>query len=170
MAFFFVSLVPFVFKSLRREDCLPEIIIRPLTPADRDEWLRMRLALWPEDTAGELSAEMENMLADQPVAVIVAERLGGGLGGLVEAGTRPYAEGCDTSPVGYIEGWYVDPDLRRQGVGGRLIRAAEDWARGLGLQEMGSDTWIWNETSIQAHLSLGYREAERLVTFCKKLT
>ena len=149
---------------------MPDIIIRPLTPADRDEWLRMRLALWPDDTAEALSAEMGKMLADQAVAVIGAERPGGGLGGFVEAGTRPYAEDCETSPVGYIEGWYVDPDLRRQGVGGRLIRAAESWARGLGLQEMASDTWIWNESSIQAHLSLGYREAERLVTFCKKLT
>jgi aminoglycoside 6'-N-acetyltransferase I len=148
---------------------MPEITIRPLTPTDRDEWLRMRLALWPDDTAAELSAEMEGLQVAQAVGLFVAERPGGGLGGFVEAGTRPYAEDCETSPVGYIEGWYVDPDLRRQGVGGRLIRAAEDWARGLGLQEMGSDTWIWNETSIRAHLSLGYREAERLVTFCKKL-
>jgi aminoglycoside 6'-N-acetyltransferase I len=149
---------------------LPEIIIRPLAPADHNEWLRMRLALWPDHTAEDLSAEMENLLAAETVAVFVAGRPGTGLGGFVEAGTRPYAEDCETSPVGYIEGWYVDPDLRQQGVGGRLIGAAEDWARGLGLQEMASDTWIWNETSIQAHLSLGYCEAERLVTFCKKLT
>ena len=149
---------------------MPEITIRPLTPADRDEWLRMRLALWPDDTAAELAAEMEKLLTAEAVGLFVAERPGGGLGGFVEAGTRPYAEDCETSPVGYVEGWYVDPDLRRQGVGGGLVRAAESWARGLGLQEMGSDTWIWNEDSIQAHLSLGYREAERLVTFCKKLT
>ena len=149
---------------------MPEIIIRPLAPADREEWLRMRLALWPDDTQDALSAEMDKMFATQPVVVFVAERPGGGLGGFVEAGTRPYAEDCETSPVGYIEGWYVDPDLRQQGVGGRLVRAAESWARGLGLQEMASDTWIWNETSIQAHLSLGYHEAERLVTFAKKLT
>ena len=145
-------------------------MIRPLAPADRDEWLRMRLALWPDDTEDALSAEMDKMFKSQPVVVFVAERPGAGLGGFVEAGTRPYAEDCETSPVGYIEGWYVDPDLRHQGVGGRLIRAAESWASSLGLQEMASDTWIWNETSIQAHLSLGYHEAERLVTFAKKLT
>jgi len=148
---------------------LVNLNIRPATPADRDEWLRMRLALWPDDNAAGLLVEMDKILAAEAVAVFVAQRTSGGLGGFVEAGTRPYAEGCDTSPVGYIEGWYVDPDLRQAGVGGRLIRAAEDWAREQGLLEMGSDTWIWNETSIQAHLSLGYREAERLVTFCKKL-
>ena len=45
---------------------------------------------------------------------------------------RSYGEGCETSPVGYIEGWYVDPDLRQKGLGGLLFQAAEDWARSEG--------------------------------------
>jgi hypothetical protein len=34
---------------------------------------------------------------------------------------------------------------------------------------MGSDTWLANEGSIQAHLKLGYHEEERLVHFVKHL-
>ncbi len=74
-----------------------------------------------------------------------------------------------TSPVGYLEGWFVDQDLRGRGVGARLVRAAEDWARSQGLQEMGSDTWLEDEVSLRAHQALGYREVERLVHFAKRL-
>jgi aminoglycoside 6'-N-acetyltransferase I len=91
------------------------------------------------------------------------------LGGFLEAGTRKYAEGGESSPVGYIEGWYVDADLRSQGVGKALMQAAEDWARSQGLTEMGSDTWLDNEASIRAHIRLGYKETERLVHFVKRL-
>lgn len=145
------------------------IHIRRLREADQAEWLRMQLALWPEHTPDELLPEMREIAANPETPVFAAERPDGGLGGFLEGGTRPYADGCDTRPVGYIEGWYVDPDLRGQGIGGELVRAMETWARERGLQEMASDTWLWNETSIRAHLRLGYVEAERLVHFTKKL-
>jgi aminoglycoside 6'-N-acetyltransferase I len=63
----------------------------------------------------------------------------------------------------------VDEDLREQGIGKALVKAAEVWARSQGLTEMGSDTWLENDISIQAHLKMGYEEAERLVHFIKKL-
>jgi aminoglycoside 6'-N-acetyltransferase I len=148
---------------------LSAITIRPLAASDRDEWWRMRVALWPEDAPESLRREMDQIAADPLQPVFVAERDAGGLGGFVEAGTRRYAEGCETSPVGYIEGWFVDEDLRRHGVGGMLLRAVEDWARSHGLKEIGSDTWLWNEASIRAHEALGYHEAERLVHFAKSL-
>lgn len=145
------------------------ITIRRATPADKPEWLRMRLSLWPHDTAEELSADMDNMLAEPMQPVFVAERPDGKLGGFLEAGIRKYAENAASSPVGYLEGWYVDEDLRRQGIGKALVQAAEEWARMQNLTEMGSDTWLDNEDSIRVHLKLGYEETERLVHFIKKL-
>ena len=143
-----------------------KITIRLATPADKPEWLRMRQALWPDEDVAE---DLDEMLADPNSPVFLATRPGGGLCGFLEAGIRKYADGCDSGPVGYIEGWYVDADLRGQGVGAALVRAAEDWARGRGFTEMGSDTWLSNEGSIQAHLKLGYKDNERLVHFGKKL-
>jgi len=148
-----------------------DFLIRRVRVEDRLEWLRMRKSLWPEhDDDAEMLSEMDQMLAaeaEQPIFVI--QRANALLGGFLEGGTRKYADGCETGPVGYIEGWYVDDDLRRQGLGARLVWAFEDWARGQGLSEIASDTWLDNQTSIDAHLSLGYIEMERLVHFAKKL-
>ena len=77
--------------------------------------------------------------------------------------------GLEARPVGYIEGWYVDGDVRRQGVGRALVEAAEAWARSKGCRQMASDALIDNAVSIEAHARLGYREVERLVHFAKEL-
>jgi len=143
--------------------------IRQVTPEDKAKWLRMRLLLWPDGDPQEWSAEMDKMIHNPDTPVFVAVRDDGELGGFLEAGTRPYADGCDTGPVGYIEGWYVDANLRGQGMGAALVSAAEDWARSIGCSEMASDTWLDNEVSIRAHMALGYVEMERLVHFAKKL-
>ncbi|MFO7682424.1 MAG: GNAT family N-acetyltransferase [Chloroflexota bacterium] len=146
--------------------------IRLLDP-ERDwrEWLRLRQALWPEETDAPHLAEMAELAANldtQPV--FVAERPFGSLGGFVEAGLRSYAAGCDTTPVPYIEGWYVDPDLRQQGVGRRLIDAVEEWARAQGYYEIASDAELHNTLSHQAHAALGFEEVERTVSFRKPLS
>ncbi len=143
--------------------------IRLATADDKPEWLRMRLLLWPDVESSDLLQEMDRILEDAMTPVFVLERPAGGLAGFLEASTRKYADGCVTAPVGYIEGWFIDEDLRGQGFGGQLVRAAENWARSQGLKEMGSDTWLDNEGSIRAHLALGYEEVERLIHFAKTL-
>jgi aminoglycoside 6'-N-acetyltransferase I len=129
----------------------------------------MSVALFPESSADELAKGMQEFLARSDGAVFVVDRGDGTLGGFVEAGSRPYAEGCDTSPVGYVEAWYVDEDLRRKGNGRALLGAAEDWARAQGYREMASDALLDNVTSHRAHQASGYAEVERLVTFRKTL-
>jgi uncharacterized protein (TIGR02246 family) len=48
--------------------------------------------------------------------VLLAEDAAGILG-FAEVSIRPYAEGCSTDRVGYLEGWFVRPEARRRGVG-----------------------------------------------------
>jgi aminoglycoside 6'-N-acetyltransferase I len=143
--------------------------VRPPLPADRAEWVRMRHALWPTEDPAELDAELGAWLSSPTRQVYVAERERGDLCGFIELGLREYAEGCVTSPVGFIEGWYVDPDVRKRGIGRALVAAGEAWARGKGCTEMGSDTWIDNALSQRAHEALGYRVAERLIAFAKRI-
>jgi aminoglycoside 6'-N-acetyltransferase I len=144
-------------------------VIRRATSEDKSDWLRMRQALWPEAPAEYLSYDMDAKLANSNYVIFLASEADGRPVAFIEAGLRDYAEGCESSPVGYIEAWYVDEHVRGQKLGRDLIRAAEEWAREKGMREMGSDTWLENETSIAAHLRLGYQEVERLVHFVKKL-
>lgn len=147
--------------------------IRAVTRADRDEWARMRAALYPDPPIREiddwLDATESGGTHPVGVAVLVADRGDGTLAGFAEIGSRSYAEGCDSTPVAYLEGWYVDPDARRNGLGGRLLRAAEAWAGANGFTEMASDAELDNEVSLRAHRALGFDEVERQVCFRKRL-
>ena len=103
-------------------------------------------------------------------AVFVIDRgNGSGLAGFSEAGTRSVADGCTSSPVGYVEAWYVDPDARKVGHGRGLLQAGEDWARSRGYSEMASDALIDNVISHESHRRSGYVEVDRVVTFRKPL-
>jgi aminoglycoside 6'-N-acetyltransferase I len=130
----------------------------------------MRLALWPEADAASHRSEMALLASKPDVVVFVAVRPDDvHLAGFAEVGTRPYADGCVTSPVAYLEGWYVDADMRRRGVGAALIRAAEAWARAKGVQEFASDALLDNVISHRAHEALGFAEVERAVRYRKAL-
>ena len=143
--------------------------IRRATAEDKPEWLRMRQGLWPEAPIEYLDYDLDEILADDEQAVFVAAGADGSLVAFIEAGMRSHVEGCETSPVGYIEAWYVDEHVRGQKLGREMVRVAENWAREKGMAEMASDTWLENELSIAAHLKMGYYEAERLVHFVKRL-
>jgi aminoglycoside 6'-N-acetyltransferase I len=146
------------------------MFIRQVNQIDQAEWLRMRSTLWPHASTEEHRAEMADQLADEKLfAVFVADRGNGQLAGFLEASLRRYAEGCRTSPVGYIEGWYVDEDARRQSVGRQLVKAAEHWALAQDCQEMASDCEIDNDISFRSHLAIGYAEVERAIHFRKSL-
>jgi aminoglycoside 6'-N-acetyltransferase I len=146
------------------------ITIRRVTDDDFAEWLRMRMALWPDGERSDHEVEMRDFLArGSDAAVLVAARDAGGLGGFVEVALRDWLEGLRGECGGYLDGWYVDPDLRRQNVGRRLVDAAEEWTLARGLTELASDAEIDNATSIAAHHALGFAETARIVTFRKRL-
>lgn len=145
-----------------------EISIRRVTLEDRAEWFKMRKGIWPEAPDAYISFDMDGILASDNYAVFLAV-VDGRPVGMIEARLREYGEGCETSPVGYVEAWFVYPEMRGRGIAGALIQAAEDWTRGKGCTEMASDTWLDNGPSIRAHLKLGYFEVERLVHFVKRL-
>jgi len=133
--------------------------VREARQADLPDVHAMVLALWPDAGAYDFGDE----------TVFVWERDSGTLGGFISLSLRPWAEGCDSTPVPYIEGWWVAPSLRRAGVGTALVAAVEQWCRDRGYTELGSDTELDNVISQQAHTSLGFEPTLRTQFFRKRL-
>lgn len=139
--------------------------VRPYADADFSGWKRLRTALWEDQT----EADMRQWLARPDTVTLVAEGADGALLGFAEAGERSWAEGATAGPVAYLEGWFVDPDWREQGIGTALVRGVETWARAHGYRDLCSDTGPDNPVSLHAHVRLGFVEVDRAVLFHKTL-
>jgi aminoglycoside 6'-N-acetyltransferase I len=144
------------------------MIIRAVQASDAGEWLRMRLALWPDSTSDKEAGEIAHFLAIPALPVLptlhaafVCPRPDSGLCGLIEVSIHRTAPGCTSDRIGYLEAWYVDPEWRGQGVGRALVEQAEAWARAQGCEEMASDTTPSYPLSPVAHAALGYVEVQR---------
>ncbi len=145
--------------------------IESVTHADRDVWLDMRGELWPdsrETHAGEVDRFFSGQSRD-PLAVLIARDEAGRACGFAELSIRSYAEGCSTDNVAFLEGWFVVPEARGRGVGRALVAACEEWARSQGCSEFASDAQPDNETSIAAHLALGFSDEGLVRCFRKNL-
>lgn len=141
--------------------------VRTSQSSDRDELIRMRLLLWPDSDPDEVDEVLERPEANG--RVLVWEREDRGLGGFLELGLRDYAEGCIGRPVPYVEGIWIDEDLRREGIGTALVRGAEDWSLGRGFAELASDCNLLNVQSLAFHLAAGFTEVERVICFRREL-
>jgi aminoglycoside 6'-N-acetyltransferase I len=121
-------------------------------------------------TAAE-SATVHDRLADaERFVAFLASDPSGEPAGFTEAALRSdYVNGCTTSPVVFLEGLYVVPGRRREGIARALIAAVETWARERGYEELASDALIDNVESHDLHRAVGFSETERVVYFRKNL-
>lgn len=130
---------------------------------------QLSLALWPDSVYDEQYNYFQNMLGSNTETCFLAKD-GDHYIGFIQLSIRnDYVEGSNSSPVAYVEGIYVNPEFRRQGIAIQLIQAAEQWAREKGITQIASDTAIGNQQSILFHRKAGFEEAGRLVCFIKNL-
>ena len=148
---------------------MSDIRIATATPHDVAAWADLRLALWPDADLAGLRAEALAWNDAAAVALLAFEATGRAIG-LAEASLRhDYVNGTDSSPVGFLEGWYVDPAWRGRGVGRALVAAVEAWTRMRGCTELASDALLDNTRSHAAHAACGFEETGRVVYFRKRL-
>lgn len=145
--------------------------IKIASSEDKPEWSRLRLALWPEVIEGLHNNEIDAMLSKPDRFVsFLAYNTPDHIIGLLEASIHEIIdEGCVVKNVGYIEGWYVEPEYRRKGIGTKLIKSAEQWVLEKGLSEVAVDTNLENVVSQKAYQTLGFKEIDRLVLYKKPL-
>ena len=90
--------------------------------------------------------------------------------GFAQCGLRyDYVEGTQSSPVGYLEGIFVEETFRNRGCARELLAACQAWAKEKGCSEFASDCELDNRASLSFHLSMGFEEANRIICFTKKL-
>ena len=131
----------------------------------------MRQALWQDE---DNVADVESLRAALEPAAESCVRLAttpeGEAIGFAEAKLRrDYVNGTESSPVGFLEGWYVSPAWRAQGVGRSMVMAVEAWTKKCGCSELASDALLEHQASHAAHLGCGFEQTDRVVYFRKRL-
>lgn len=136
---------------------------------ERDIVVALALELWPNHIMQELSDDLEKNLSNAQNAVFFAV-VDDIPAGFAHCSLRyDYVEGTEKSPVGYLEGILVKEVYRRRGIASALLAACENWAKGEGCLEFASDCELHNEWSRLFHMGAGFREANRVICFAKKL-
>ena len=133
-------------------------------------WAALRHALWDEEPVELHRAEAAEQLADPERFLKLVALEGAAVVAFAEASIRhEYVNGCEGSPVAFLEGIFVAPDVRRQGVARRLVAAVADWGRSQGCREFASDAWHDDTESHAFHLAAGFAETERVVYFRQEI-
>ena len=141
-------------------------MIRKARISDLDSLTNLALKLWPDHDREELKQDLAETLKKPDAAFFLAEDSSG----FAQCQLRyDYVEGTENSPVGYLEGIFVEESCRRKGLAKELLAACECWAKELGCREFASDCELTNAQSLRFHLSLGFEEANRIICFTKKL-
>lgn len=145
-------------------------MIKCCTLHDHDGWLPLRAALWP-DSAADSDPETHTILgAPERYLVLVFTSENGEASGFAEASIRTdYVNGTHSSPVAFLEGLYVQPAHRGQGIARQLVASVERWAVEMGCTELASDALVENQVSHAMHEALGFEETERVVYFLRDL-
>ncbi|HIV03500.1 MAG TPA: GNAT family N-acetyltransferase [Candidatus Aphodoplasma excrementigallinarum] len=131
--------------------------------------VRLALMLWPDNAETELKEELAPLLESADAAFFLAQEQGGWVGFAQCQLRRDYVEGTSSSPVGYLEGIYVIEPCRRRGIAAAPLEECQLWAKGQGRREFASDCELGNDESLRFHESVGFREANRIICFTKRI-
>ena len=154
----------------------PRVTVRRATLRDLDAVIQLRLALlreYPEHPIyGRLqpnvSTRARELFASQlrsvTESIFLADlaapaRPGVGILRCTESTGSPLLE---PSRYAYVSSVYVRPDARRRGVLRALLRAAEDWSRARGLDEMRLHNIADSASAEGAWSALGFRVVEHV--------
>ncbi|MCB1516216.1 MAG: GNAT family N-acetyltransferase [Hyphomicrobiaceae bacterium] len=145
------------------------IDIRPMRHDETEVWAALRSRLWPDCGPEDNAEDIAAFQSGGPVKIVFIAFDGQTAVGFAEISERSVVDSCGNAPAAFLEGWFVEPEYQKQGVGGALIAAAKDWASNQNYAYLGSDAVLENEISHAAHLALGFEETGRVVNFRMEL-
>ncbi len=134
-----------------------------------DPWLRCRDATYTGLDRAFHQQEMEVYFNDPDKTCLLASDEARAVCGMVEVSLRNVVDGCLTSPVGYVEGIFVEPSHRGLGIGRLLMQHAEAWCRRKGCREIATDAELDHLEAQRFHQRMGFQETYRIVEYRKSL-
>ena len=144
-------------------------MIRKATVNDAFCVAKLAIQMWEDNTIEGLTADLAEIISGPESAVFLLYD-GEKAVGFAQCQLRhDYVEGTDSSPVGYLEGIFVEEAYRNKGCAKELLKQCEAWAKGMGCTEFASDCELTNTGSLAFHLKMGFEEANRVICFTKRL-
>ena len=90
--------------------------------------------------------------------------------GFAQCGLRyDYVEGTSSSPVGYLEGVYIEEQYRKNGYARQLVESCIQFSKEKNAKEFASDCELDNTASLLFHKALGFEEVNRVICFKKDI-
>src|SRR5258706_11097948 len=105
--------------------------IRQATSLDWLGWVHMRQSLWPDESLEGHKAAVDAILQGEECWCFIAERDGERVG-FAEVSIWKAANGCESQPVPFLEGIWVEPSLRREKIGLQVIGHIEGFLKARG--------------------------------------
>lgn len=134
-------------------------------PEQIEAWTDLRHALWPDHERTEIRAEADRILESSDQTCFLASRPDGEVIGFIECALYMGPKG----PYAHVEGWYVKPEHRRQGIGRELMSQVEQWSLHRSICILTSDTESKYPLSPGAHARSGFRQLHQLTIFIHDL-
>jgi aminoglycoside 6'-N-acetyltransferase I len=125
--------------------------------------------LYKHSSYRELLQENELLISSATDAIFFANTYEAPVGVAHVSIRTDCVSGTNSGNVGFLEGVYVEPKHRKNGIAKQLVAICENWAVGKGCREFASDCMLDNTDSYKFHIAIGFREAQRLICFVKDI-
>lgn len=131
--------------------------------------LNLAVKLYADSSYNSLQKEFQQILLNDEKAVFlynVAEKT---IGFAYCSLRYDYVEGSSSSPVGYLEGIYIDEKYRKKGYAKELVKECEKWSINNNCSEFASDCQLDNIDSKLFHEKTGFKIAGEIICFIKNI-
>lgn len=138
--------------------------IRPAQPQDSVRIAELATQLGYPSSGDEIARRLAEVRRSEESAIFVAQLASGEIAGWI--GMFVFRSIVDEPRV-EISGFVVDQDLRSQGIGDKLLEAAEQWAREKGYRSIGLRCNVIRERAHAFYERHGYQHAKTQKSFRK---
>ncbi len=144
-------------------------MIKQATKNDAPILAELAIQMWKDNTLSGLESEFSDIISSENAACFI-KYVEDKPVGFAQCQIRyDYVEGAETSPVGYLEGIFIQEEFRHMGFAKELLQKCEKWASGKKCSEFASDCELNNVDSLKFHLAMGFDEVNRIICFKKNL-